>query len=117
MVVCKAFKFRVYPSIEQTKILAKQFGHARFVYNHFLARRENVYKETDKSLHYEECAAEMKLLKRKAEFIWLKEAHSQVLQQSLMNLDKAYKNFFKGTAKYPKTWVAHKVGIFQRYGT
>ena len=35
------------------------------------------------------------------ELPWLKETHSQVLQQVLLNLDTAYKNFFaKGFGDY-----------------
>jgi putative transposase len=101
MIVCKAFKFRLYPTSEHKKIFAKQFGHARFVYNYYLARREAVYKETGKGLSYQDCACQMKTLKKEPKFLWLKEAHSQVLQQSLMNLDKAFKNFFKNLAAYP----------------
>ena len=41
-------------------------------------------------------------LKQKEEYKWLKEANSQSLQQALMDLDKAFKAFFKGISKYPK---------------
>jgi putative transposase len=41
-------------------------------------------------------------LKQKEEFKWLKEANSQSLQQTLMDLDKAFKAFFKKTSKYPR---------------
>ena len=37
--------------------------------------------------------------RRKEELLWLKEAHSQVLQQVLRNLDTAYNNFFAKRAK------------------
>ena len=32
----KAYKFRLYPDAEQEVLLAKTFGCARFIYNHFL---------------------------------------------------------------------------------
>ena len=32
---------------------------------------------------------------------WLKAADSQVLQEKLGDLDRAYQNFFEGRAKYP----------------
>jgi len=43
-IIRKAFKYRVYPNAQQEKGLAIQFGHARFVYNHFLAVRQDHYK-------------------------------------------------------------------------
>ena len=47
-------------------------------------------------------------MKRDPELSWLKEVPSQSLQMALRNLDKAFKNFFKGIAKYPQ---AKKKGI------
>jgi putative transposase len=44
----------------------------------------------------------MKELKKKDDFKWLKEVNSQVLQQSLMNLETAYGNFFRKKSKFPK---------------
>ena len=40
MEIRKAFKFRIYPNNSQQIELAKQFGYARFVYNHYRAVRE-----------------------------------------------------------------------------
>ncbi|THA42105.1 transposase, partial [Histophilus somni] len=33
---------------------------------------------------------------------WLKECHSQVLQQSLKDLESAFKNFFQKHSSFPK---------------
>ncbi len=107
MVILKAFKFRIYPTPKQAVLLEKQFGCARFVYNYFLAVRRDYYiyhkGDTDKKgLNYYDTASQLKELKKQASYIWLKEAHSQVLQQSLINLDRAFQNFFAKRAKYPK---------------
>ena len=40
--------------------------------------------------------------KYKNEFEWLKEVDSLALANAQLNLDKAYKAFFKGNAKFPK---------------
>jgi putative transposase len=53
-----------------------------------------------KSLSYENCANELPPLK--AEWTWLKDSYSQVLQQSLKDLDTAYQRFFKKQAGYPQ---------------
>ena len=46
MIVKKAFKFQIYPTPPQQQQLAIQFGHARFVYNHFRRLREETYKKS-----------------------------------------------------------------------
>ena len=107
MVIRKGFKYRIYPTKEQAAHLEVQFGCARFVYNHFLAARRDYFQahkdDPDKrSLNYHETAMQLTQLKKQPEYAWLREAHSQVLQQSLMNLDRAYKNFFTRKAKYPR---------------
>ena len=47
------------------------------------------------------------LVSMKKEYKWMKESHSKVLQQSLINMDKAYKNFFKGSG-FPKYKSKHQ---------
>lgn len=101
----RTYKFRIYPNQIQQQVLAVQFGHTRFVYNHYRAKREQVYKETGKGLSYVDCANGLKQLK--AEYKWLKEADSQILQQSLKDLDQAYKNFFEKRANYPRFKSCH----------
>jgi putative transposase len=81
--------------------LAIQFGHARFTFNWALGRRKENYQLNGKGLNYYVQADELKDLKRKDDTIWLKQGHSQVLQQKLIDLDQAYVNFFEGRAEYP----------------
>jgi putative transposase len=97
----KAFKFRIYPDSEQKDKLSVQFGCARFVYNHYRRVREEFYQETGTGLTYNDCATDL-TERLKVDHPWLKDADSQVIQQALMDLDKAYKNFFEGRADYPR---------------
>ena len=102
----KAFKFRTYPDREQAAKLDKQFGYARFVYNHYRATREGYYQDTGTGLTYNDCATDLSE-RLKIDHPWLKDADSQAIQQALMDLDKAYKNFFEGRADYPKFKKKH----------
>ena len=95
----RAFKYRIYPTQEQQAALDIQFGHSRFVYNAALVARKAAYKETGKGANYNDTAWLLTLWK--GGLPWLKEADSQVLQQKLRDLDRAYKNFFEGRAGYP----------------
>jgi putative transposase len=104
LVIKKAFKYRIYPTQAEQAALAVQFGHARFVYNFGLAARKSHYFEHGHGLNYNDTAYMLTVIKQ---FVpWLKEADSQVLQQSLKDLDRAYANYFKkvknGTLSKPQ---------------
>lgn len=94
----KAFVVRLYPNATQASLINRTLGCARFVYNHFLARRIAVYKETGKGLSWAATDKELTRLKREADTLWLAEVDKFALQQSLRDLDRAYQNFFR-TAK------------------
>ena len=107
MNVQKAFRYRVYPSSAQQHSLAVQFGHARFVYNWALAARRDHYKQHGTGLNYYATATLLESLKRSEDHAWLKEADSQVLQQKLIDLDRAFVNFFEHRAKFPRFKQKH----------
>ena len=90
----KAYKYRIYPNKEQEILIQKTFGCTRFVYNKYLAERISAYESNLKSLNYNDNAKSLTELKK--ELDWLKEVDSSCLQQSLKDLDQAYKNFFRG---------------------
>ncbi|GAH48561.1 unnamed protein product [marine sediment metagenome] len=93
MIVNKAYKFRIYPNKEQEVLINKTFGCSRFVFNHFLAKWDNAYKETGKGLTYNSCSAQLTQLKK--ELTWLKEIDSIAIQSSLKNLADAYSRFLR----------------------
>lgn len=89
----KAYKYRIYPTSEQRLYLAKVFGCTRFIYNKMLADRIKSYEENkdldNKAMKYPTPT------QYKKEYEWLKEVDSLALANAQMNLDKAYKNFFR----------------------
>jgi putative transposase len=93
--IFKTYKFRLYPNKEQEILLNKTFGCTRFLFNKMLAERKLVYKtlKDDKEKLYKHKYTTEK--KFKSEYEWLKEADAIALQQSRVDLDTAYKNFFK----------------------
>jgi len=100
MIVNKAYKFRIYPNKKQMELINKTFGCSRFVFNYFLAKWDNTYKETGKGLTYNSCSAHLTQLKK--ELTWLKEVDSIALQSSLKNLADAYSRFFKKQNNKPR---------------
>ncbi|MGL5961495.1 MAG: RNA-guided endonuclease TnpB family protein [Cetobacterium sp.] len=95
-----AFRFRIYPNKEQSNIINATFGCTRLVYNKFLAQRKELYESEKKSVTYNTQAKELPNFKN--ELLFLKEVDSIALQQSLKNLDTAYKNFFQKRTDFPK---------------
>ena len=89
----KAYKFRIYPTEEQEIFFAKSFGCVRKAYNLMLDDRKKAYEEvkndSSKKMTFPTPA------KYKKEFPFLKEIDSLALANAQLNLDKAYKNFFR----------------------
>ncbi|XWK88556.1 MAG: helix-turn-helix domain-containing protein [Phormidium sp.] len=103
-----ALKVRLYPNKEQQIALAPNFGCCRFVWNYYLNKSNTQYQETGKGLTYCDMAKDLTQLKKDEDFLWLKEASSSALQQSLKNLEAAFKNFFEHRSKFPKFKSKHK---------
>ncbi len=97
----RAYRYRFYPTPEQASMLARTFGCTRFVYNWALRLRTDAYYERQERLGYHEASAALTTLKQQPETAWLNEVSSVPLQQALRHLDKAFRAFFEGRAKYP----------------
>ncbi|EMT44815.1 IS200/IS605 family element RNA-guided endonuclease TnpB, partial [Anoxybacillus flavithermus] len=113
MLVNKAYKFRIYPNKKQEVLITKTFGCSRFIFNYFLAKWEDTYKQTGKGLTYKTCSSQLTQLKK--QFVWLKEVDSIALQSSLKHLDDAYDRFFKKQNDKPR--FKSKKNAVQSYTT
>ena len=90
----KTYEYRIYPSKEQEILLAKHFGCTRLVYNKALELQQILHKEGERCLSAFDLCKELTKWKQTEEFSFLYEVSNKGLQQSLLNLGKAYKNFF-----------------------
>ena len=107
-----SYKFRLYPNGEQINLIERTFGCCRYVYNHYLAKRQDVYKTSGETLNYYACANDMTKLKQQEQTSWLREVDATALQSSLRDLDTAYQNFFRRVKQgekpgYPKFKSKH----------
>ncbi|HMK42591.1 MAG TPA: helix-turn-helix domain-containing protein, partial [Dissulfurispiraceae bacterium] len=98
--VLKAYRYRIYPTADQKRFLEQHFGCCRFVYNHFLALRAEKWKNEQVSVSGFDCKGMLPELKR--QHAWLAEVNSQSLQAAVLNLEAAYRRFFKGLGKFPR---------------
>ena len=94
----KTFEYRIYPNASQQELLQKTFGCCRWVYNKVLSMRQEEYATGGKTKGINSYITLIPQWK-KSEAPWLSEADSMALQQSLRDLDKAYKNFFRNPGK------------------
>ncbi len=93
MLIRKAFKYRLYPTPKQEHTLLFVLRRCRALYNSALEERKAYYQMRRKSLGYTQQAAE--LAEIKAAFPAYQDIHSQVLQDVLRRLDKAFAAFFR----------------------
>ena len=101
MKILKAFKFELMPNGAQIRKMKQFCGCSRFVFNRALAYQNEQYqKDNSFTFSYRKIADLLPEWRR--EFTWLKDCHSQVLQQSIKDLDKAFENFFAKRANFPK---------------
>jgi putative transposase len=99
--VLKAYKYRLYPNKKQENLLSKHFGACRWVYNDALALRVKLWQEKKESISWMKLSARLPVLKVMEGTEWLKEINAQSLCGQIINLEKAYKSFFKDGMGFP----------------
>lgn len=97
----RAYRYRLYPTMEQKIMFDKTFGCVRFIYNKMLSDRLDYYKWTGKKLNNTPA-------QYKAEFPWLREVDSLALANAQMNLNKAYNNFWSNRKHFGKPRLSLK---------
>jgi putative transposase len=90
----KAFKYRLYPPSEQEQILFWTLARCRELYNAGLAERKEAYRMAGKTISYYEQKRDLPEIKNilREEY---QNIHSQVLQDVLLRLERAFKAFFR----------------------
>ena len=91
----KRYKYRLLPNIDQKILFDKTFGCSRFIWNQMLADKIAYYEKTGKTLKNTPA-------QYKEQFPWLKEVDSLALCNVQLNLNQAYKSFFKSGFGFPK---------------
>ncbi|MTI64353.1 RNA-guided endonuclease TnpB family protein [Methylophaga sp.] len=103
----RSYRFRFYPTRAQQQQLAIEFGHARFVYNFALNARNKAWQRRKESLNYVGLSKLIGQIKKTSRFDFLRQATAACHTQKLIDLDKAFKAFFDGRARFPKFKSKH----------
>lgn len=112
MIISRAYKVELNPNNKQRTLLEKSAGCARFAYNWGLKERIDLYDKEKKSLS---AIDQHKILcsMKKTDYPWMYEVSKMAPQEALRDLDRAFKNFFRGLKKgqkvgFPKFKSKHK---------
>lgn len=96
----RSYKYRLYPTKKQEELINKSIGASRFIYNLALECKAMAYSSIGANLSCFDLIKQLPELKK--EYGWLYEVSADVLQQSVINLDKAFTNFFRSHSNFPK---------------
>lgn len=100
----RGFKFRLYPSPEQEAELLKTIGVCRLVYNLALEQRRDHWRRfqaaTGSAISFASQSRELTELR--AQCHWIAEVERATVEQSLRDLDMAFRRFFAGLSGYPR---------------
>lgn len=100
----KSFKTEINPTPEQKQKIIRTIGVSRFVYNFYLAHNKEVYEKEKRFVSGMEFSKWInnEFIPDNPEFKWVKEVSSKFVTKSIMNADRAFRDFFKGKARFPK---------------
>lgn len=111
----KSFKYRLYPTHQQERLLTETLNECRWLYNHLLEQRKAVWEERQETLGLYDQHKHVTVLK--LDRPELQVVHAQVLQNVGVRLDLAMKAFFRRvkagwTPGYPRFQGAHRYNSF-----
>lgn len=107
----KAYKTEINPTGQQIQKINQSIGICRYLYNSYLARNQELYKQFkdglinkkqsfmsandfDKYINHE--------VKTLEEYNWINNCGSKARKKAITNAETAYKRFFKGESKFPR---------------
>jgi len=89
----KSYKFRIFPSKKQIRILNQHLEECRWLYNYCIEERREAWKKNKKSLNYFD--QQNKLVELKRNRTSLNNVYSQVLREAVKRVDLAFKGFYR----------------------
>ncbi len=106
MVMMKTFQYRLYPTKGQQRLLSRQLEECRWLWNTLLAERKQAWDERQEQVDYADQQAQLPGLKI-AVRPGLQMVHSQVVQDVVRRLQRAFDAFFRrvkagATPGYPR---------------
>lgn len=100
----KSYKTEINPTPEQKQIINRTIGVCRYVYNFYLAHNQEIYEVEKRFVSGMDFSKWLnnEFIPNNPDFHWIKEVSSKSVKQSIMNAERAFKNFFMGKSHFPK---------------
>lgn len=100
----KSYKAEIDPMPEQKQYINRTIGICRYVYNFYLSYNKEIYESEKRFVSGMEFSKWLnnEFIPNNPDFHWIKDVSSKSVKQSIMNAEKAFKNFFKGKSRFPK---------------
>lgn len=99
----KSYKTEIFPTPEQKQIIHRTIGVCRFIYNFYLAHNKEIYEKEERFVSGYDFSKWLnnEYLPKNPEFSWIREVSSKSVKQSIMNAQRAFKNFFSHKSGFP----------------
>ena len=97
----RAYKTEILLNEKQREKIHQTIGVCRYVYNFYLSTAKDYYEKTQKHMSGYDFSKWLNNVHTAQTDFWIKEVSSKAVKQSIMNGDRAFKNFFKGLTKFP----------------
>ena len=100
----RAYKIEINPTDDQKSKIHQTIGVSRFIYNFYIAHNKEIYEKEGKFVSGMDFSKWLnnEYIPNNQDKKWIKEVSSKATKQAIMNGDKAFKDFFKGTKGFPK---------------
>ena len=100
----KSYKTEIFPTPKQKQIIHKTIGVCRFVYNFYLAHNKEIYEKEERFVSGYDFSKWLnnEYLSQNPEFLWIWEVSSKSVKRSIMNAQRAFRNFFEHKTKFPR---------------
>lgn len=98
----RSYLIEIKPTTEQITKINQTIGTCRYVYNLYLSKNKETYEKEGKFITGYDFSKWLNNVHIKEHDQWIKEVSSKAVKQAIMNGEKAFKNFFKGLARYPR---------------
>ncbi|WP_334212240.1 transposase [Clostridium perfringens] len=100
----RAYKIEINPTDEQKSKIHQTIGVSRFIYNFYIAHNKEIYEREGKFVSGMDFSKWLnnEYIPNNQDKKWIKEVSSKATKQSIMNGDKAFKDFFKKAKGFPK---------------
>ena len=102
-VLLRSYKTEINPTFQQKQIINKTIGTCRYVYNLYISHNKEFYNIDEcfmSGINFSKWLNN-EFVPNNPDYNWIKEVSSKSVKQSIMNAERAYKNFFKGLSAFP----------------